>query len=235
MVLIFFTDIQTQCSRFCLLNIKKYDSEQKLEKTVCFIDPSVYELVQNTEYSNIEKLHWLASGNLRENEYISIDYPCDMNETYSDLFIEKSIKNNLKYRDNEQYICTIQSKFQDFRDFVRQFEYLEEQINFNKKIVGIGNLCRILHPNRFSDEVFDYLNKKLYIFHFYGLGMRLIKKYSWFFAGSRFSSIDSTKWTKSRNRELLKKYGQIICTSSNRDDYFLTYMKEIERNIRVIF
>lgn len=234
--MIFFTDIQTHCSRFCLLNIKKYESEQKQSKLVCFIDPSVYELKENMEYSNIEKLHWLANGNLKENEFISIDYPCDMNLEYSELFVEKSIKNNLKYADNEQYICTIQSKFQDFKDFVYQFEYLEDQIDFSRKIIGIGNLCRILHPNQFSDEVFKYLNSKPYIFHFYGLGMRLIKKYSWFFTGLRFSSIDSTKWTKSRNKEVITKYGQIICTSSNRDDYFLTYMREIRKmNINVFF
>ena len=115
-------------------------------KKIIYIDPSVHELKNSAEYSKISLLHELANGKLRENEWISIDYPCDMNEAYTDLFIEKSIKNNIKYRDNTHYICTIQFRFMDIKDFVRQFEYLEEQIDFTKKIIGIGNLCRIMNP-----------------------------------------------------------------------------------------
>ncbi|NMC60186.1 MAG: hypothetical protein GYA51_12520 [Candidatus Methanofastidiosa archaeon] len=75
----FFTDISTQISNFCLLNIKQYNNQKKYRKTLIFIDPSVYELKDSAEYSKIELLHELASGRLLENEYISIDYPCDMN------------------------------------------------------------------------------------------------------------------------------------------------------------
>jgi hypothetical protein len=223
----FFTDISTNISRFCLLNIKRYNSPKKLSKKIIYIDPGVYELKESAEYSKISLLHELASGRLLENEYISIDYPSDMNEAYTETFIEKSIKNNLRYRDNPKYICTIQFKFEDIKDFVRQFEYLEEQIDFKQKIIGIGNLCRILHPNTFTDEVFEFLlHRKKYTYHFYGLSLKLIKKYLIHFPGC---SVDSTKWTRAVSNELKSKYG-LNCKKSTRDIYFVEYMNEIRKS-----
>ena len=87
--MMFFTNYGTKISRFCLLNIKDYH-KPKTNKKIIFVDPSVYELVENEEYSRIDQLHELAAGNLQKNEYISIDYPCDMNEKYTDVFIEKT-------------------------------------------------------------------------------------------------------------------------------------------------
>lgn len=139
----FFTDITTNASNYCLLNIKQLKNPKLLNKKEFYIDPSVYELKNNTEYSCINLLHKIANQN---QYYISIDYPCDMNIQYSELFIEKSIQNNLKYKNNSKYICTIQFKFNDFSDFLKQFNYLEENIDFSNKIIGIGNLCRILYP-----------------------------------------------------------------------------------------
>lgn len=235
--LYFFTDIQTDISNYCLLNINKYSNEKKNKKKVCFIDPGVYELVRSNEYSHIDILHELASGKLLKNEYISIDYPCDMNLQYQDEFIEKSIKNNLKYKDNPQYICTIQFKFQDFSDFKKQFEYLEEQIDFSKKIVGIGNLCRIMKVNEFTEKVFHFLLKKpKYQYHFYGLALILIKKYiSSFLYREQIVSVDSTKWTRACNYTIKNKFG-VNCTKKNRDLFFLEYIKELKKYIpNIIF
>lgn len=226
MVKIFFTDITTNFSSYCLLNIKQYNNPNKFSKKLIYIDPGVYELKKSQEYSKIDFMHNLIQQNLlQKNEYISIDYPPDMNLKYSSLFIQKSIKNNLKYKNNEQYICTIQSRFQDFKDFKKQFEFLESHINFDKKIIGIGNLCRIFHPNKFTDNLFSYLATKKYKYHFYGLGLNLIKKYlrkleNW--------SIDNTKWTRAVNSELKSKYG-LNCTNKTRDLYFLTYIKQIKK------
>ena len=222
----FFTDISTEISRYCLLNVKQYNNPKKEKKSLIYIDPSVYELKDSDEYSKIDLLHELASGKLKENEYISIDYPCDMNIAYTDLFIEKSIKNNLRYKDNEKYICTIQFKFEDFHDFKYQFEYLEEQIDFSRKIIGLGNLCRIMYPNVFMDEVFDYLRQRPYQYHFYGLSLRIIKKYIIHFPTC---SVDSTKWTRACNNTLKSQYG-LKCKKANRNAFFEEYMKEIEKS-----
>jgi hypothetical protein len=74
----FMTDISTDASHYCLLNIKKYDDKRKDTKQIIFVDPGVMELKKMDEYKYVEKLHWLANNNLKSNEYISIDYPCDM-------------------------------------------------------------------------------------------------------------------------------------------------------------
>lgn len=226
--IIFFTDITTNCSNFCLLNIKQYSKKKHLNKFLYLIDPSVYELKNNIEYSQIDLLHSIAKEN---KELISIDYPCDMNLEYSDLFIEKSIQNNLKYAKNNCYIATIQFKFLDFIDFKKQFEYLEENIDFTQKIIGIGNLCRILSSNEFTDKVFKYLNSKKYFYHFYGLGFRLIKKYIHLFD---FCSIDSTKWTKAITNDFKLQNG-VCCRKFNRNKYFLKYISELSKFAEIIY
>lgn len=226
--LTFFTDITTNISKFCLLNVKRYEDNRKEQKRINFIDPSVYELKDSKEYSLIDKLHYLSSGNLATNEFISIDYPCDMNLQFQNEFIEKSIQNNLKYKNNLQYICTIQSKFQNFADFKYQYEYLEEQIDFSQKIIGIGNLCRIMHTNEFTDNVFKFLNEKqksIKMIHFYGLGMKLIRKY---IPEIEKCSIDSTKFTKAITTELKKANG-VCCRKHNRDLFFIEYMKTLQK------
>ena len=224
----FFTKPQAGLSSYCLMNIKDYHKKEKFgKKIIYFIDPSVYDLVENEEYSKIDLLHDLAKGKLQQNEFISIDYPCDMNERYSRLFIEKSIENNLKYKDNMNYICTIQSKFMDFEDFKNQFEFLESKIDFSKKIIGIGNLCRIMYPCKFTDEVFRFLSEKQkehdYFYHIYGLSMRLVRKY---LPKLLFCSSDSTKWTRAVTNELKSLYG-LNCNSKTMDLYFLEYMKTL--------
>lgn len=228
----FFTDITTSASHYCMLCVNQYYSTKKRTKSLIFVDPGVYDLKHSYEYSHITLLHNLAQGFLMPNEYVSIDYPCDMNLQYSDQFIAESIRNNLRYADNPRYICTIQSHFQNFADFQTQFNFLENKINFYHKIVGVGNLCRIMAPNQFTDHVFEFLKTKpAYRYHFYGLGMRLIKKYA-SFLNSEFISVDSTKWTFAVTDILKKEYGP-KCNTSNRNQFFLAYMSELSKFLTV--
>lgn len=229
----FFTDITTNASINCLLNIKRYNDKRKLNKSLIFVDPGVYELVKTNEYSEIDKLHHLASGNLNENEYISIDYPCDMNMQYESLFIQKSIDNNIKYADNLQYICTIQFKFQDYNDFEKRFYELEYIWSQPKKILGIGNLCRIKYPNEFTDKVFRLLLKNQHKFswiHIYGMTLRLMRKYLPKF--NCMFSTDSTKWTRAVSNKLkLRTGGRVCCRKDTRNEFFLEYNKIIKTEI----
>jgi len=263
--MIFFTDITTNASNYCLLNIKKYNDFRKFKKKQIFVDPGVYELRTAVEYKHITLLHELAAGGLTENEYISIDYPCDMidvpikdidtglekwmknpskNKTSNiknynnveyikqcDVFIQKSIANNLKYKENSQYICTIQFKFRDFDDFKIQWEYLSSKIEFEKKIIGIGNMCRIMQPNTFTDKVMTYIlnhTSQGQWIHFYGLAKKLIDKYVPLLEQKGLIiSVDSTKWTRAVTKELKLANG-VCCKKHNRDLFFTEYMKAIK-------
>ena len=229
--MIFFTDITTNASNYCLLNIKRYHDKRKAHKILCFIDPSVYELKDRGEFSKITDLHALAQGGLLPNEYLSIDYPCDMNEALSEEFIAKSNANNLRYADNLQYICTVQSKFQDFLDFRLNWEYLENEIIFMDKIIGIGNLCRIMRPNAFTENVIQYIIDHTSAgqwVHFYGLSLALMRRYiPMLEENGLIISVDSTKWTKAVNNTLKLAHG-VCARKDTRDLFFLEYIKKIE-------
>lgn len=230
--LLFFTDINTNASNYCLLNIKSYHNKKKFKKKVCYVDPSVYELVESDEYSKVDFMHVLLERDLlRENEYISIDYPCDMNEELTDLFIQKSFDNNWKYRYNLKYICAIQSKFRDYKDFVKQTERLQGVWRGRNKIIGIGNLCRIMRPNSFSNNILRYIRNNLikYRIHFYGLSLKVIKSshFRSLLNHGACVSVDSTKWTRACTKKLRKK--GLNCSADNRDEYFLEYMKQIQK------
>jgi len=226
--MLFFTNILAENSKYCLLNIKNYEDPRKKKKRLIFIDPGVYELRDAIEYSEIKLLHDLIRNDkLDYFEWISIDYPCDMNLDQEDLFIEKSIKNNLLYEDKQKYICTIQSKFQDFKDFKKQFEYLKPVFHYKDKIVGIGNLCRIKYPNLFTDKVFSFLRQNqqgIAHLHFYGLSKQVIEKYLSYTRQKKLFeyytpypwncvvSVDSTKWTRAVSTELkAKNHGRVSC------------------------
>lgn len=232
--LVFFTDITTNISNYCLLNIKSYKNKKKKSKKLIYVDPAVYELTKRPEYSKIDFMHNLMKKNLLlENEYLSIDYPCDMNLEYIDLFIKKSRDNNFKYRSNLKYICTIQFKFKDYKSFVKEAERLREIWEIPNKIIGIGNTCRIMHPNSFINNLFRYIrnNMQEHKIHFYGLSLRVIK--SSHFKSLLYSdfkiSVDSTKWTRAVNLKLKKKHG-VNSGKDNRDIFFLEYMKEIKKS-----
>jgi len=236
--MIFFTDISTKASSYCMLNINRYNSKLKKNKKLVFVDPGVWELTKGvTEYEFVEKLHRLAQGNLEDNEYISIDYPCDMNEKYTDFFIEKSITNNLVYQRNPKYICTIQSKFRDFKDFKKRFDDLGPIFLDQDKILGIGNMCRIMQPNTFTDNVFRYIlrfRNSIRWVHFYGLAHKLIMKYIPMLEGwGMKTSVDHTKWTRACHNKLKRQYG-LNCSSSNRDEFFLENIKKMKKKIKVI-
>lgn len=201
-----------------------------------FIDPSVYELKDSNEYSNIELLKTLSNaGNLKENEYISIDYPNDMNPLYSDLFIQKTMLYNRLYASNPNYIATLQFKFKDIEDFKLRFEELSQFVDMKSKIIGIGNLCRIMSNCDFIEKVFDFLynqilEKSINWIHFYGLSKRVIEVCINKFKDIKniVISTDSTKWTKRvhKNPPLDKS---VCCRKGNRNVYFLEYIKAIEK------
>jgi hypothetical protein len=223
--MIFFTDITTDASRYCMLNVKRLTNTNRYKKELIFVDPGVYELKDRTEYSKVDLCHEIAKN---QSQFISIDYPCDMNLPASAEFIEKSIRNNLRYKENPYYICTVQSKFRNYADFCKQFLYLHEEIDFTQKIVGIGNLCRIMTPNTFTDYLFAFLRKyKWYHYHFYGLSLALIEKYLPAFP---HVSVDSTKWTRAADEGFKRKNG-VMCRKHNRDLYFLYYMDRIQQTI----
>jgi hypothetical protein len=158
-----------------------------------------------------------------------------MNTDYTKEFILKSIQNNERYANNKQYICTIQSKFYNSKDFKYQFEYLEPIFIKKKKIVGIGNLCRIMNPNIFTDRIFNYLQEKAsecYWIHFYGLSLKLIKHYLPQLDKITQISVDSTKWTKACNSTIKSKFG-LNCNTKNRPLFFFEYIKTIEKYINI--
>jgi hypothetical protein len=214
------------------------------------------ELRTATEYSHIDQLHYLAQGHLLPNEYLSIDYPADMNLQYQKEFVEKSIANNWKYQSNPQYICAIQYDWMAQKDFEFRIKELEPIYAYKKKIVALGNLCRIMRPNKYFDFVINYLIKnkaKFYWVHIYGMALACIKKYIpllQLYAPEIQISVDSTKWTRPCKESLKRKYMKPVaqrqlpnascptpglgCTKDTRDEFFLTYINEIKkRGIRV--
>lgn len=243
--MLFFTNILAENSKFCLLNIKNYSDERKARKKFVFVDPGVNELKKGPDYPQISLLHDLIKNDKLEwNEWLSIDYPCDMNLLFQEEFIEKSIKNNQLYREKEKYICTIQSKFQDFIDFKIQFEYLKPIFYYKEKIVGIGNLCRIKEPNAFTDKVFSFLRRNqqgITWLHFYGLSKKCIEKYLSYTTQKRLFepyspwpwyciiSVDSTKWTRAVDIKLKKQnHGRVCCNNQNRGLFLDYYCEKLE-------
>lgn len=217
----FFTDINTDVSNYCLLNIKKYDDKRKDAKQIIFVDPDVMALKKHDEYPLIDKLHWLASGNLKPNEYLGIDYPSDMNPKLEQEFIQKSLENNIKYKDNPQYICGVQYKWMDYKDFEFRMQELEPIYAYKKKIVGLGNLCRLMLNQRrkgfaaekiYFQKVIDYLirnKEKYYWVHIYGMSKLAMKTFIPLlqnYAPNIILSVDNTKWTQSCNYKLRTKY-----------------------------
>lgn len=235
--MIFFTDITTDASHYCLLNINRYSDQRKYQKKMIFVDPGVYELKKKSEYSKIGFMRELIP-NLELNEYISIDYPCDMSPQYSKDFIQKSIDNNWAYHSNPKYICTIQFRFHNYADFKYRIEELSPIWKNTNKILGIGNMCRIRKPDVFTDYVFSYLNsiaKEGMRIHFYGLWLSLIRKYLGRLDAKCHISVDSTKWTQAVTTELKLKYG-LNARKNTRNEFFLAYMQEINNaGINVIY
>lgn len=239
--LLFFTDLTTEISSLCLLHKNNYFKEKlRQNKDIFFIDPGVYELKKSNEYSKIDWLHTLVN-NLKENEYISLDYPCDMNEQYSNEFIEKTYQNNIKYQNNLQYIATIQCRFLDFASFIDNYNKMKNIINIPGKIIGLGNLCRILKISKnpkaksyqnylYCEQLFKFVENnfpKNHLIHVYGASAQLIEKYiKPLINKGFFFSVDSTKWTKAY-KNWFKKQNGICCRKINRNKYFIHFLSEI--------
>ena len=91
-------------------------------------------------------------------------------------------------------------------------------------------MCRFNYFNEFIKHSLDYTfshckHPKL---HIYGLAFRIIK-YAYNLA-KKYDidfSIDNTKWTRAVNRALRLKGYKASCTTSNRQEFFDEYLKEI--------
>jgi hypothetical protein len=194
----------------------------------------VYELKKVDEYPMVDFLHKITSErSLAENEWISIDYPADMKIKKTKEFIEKSIQNNYLYKDYDKYICTIQSGFRSVESFIKRADELRDIWSKEGKIIGIGNMCRILTTSKnhryFLENVFEYIKTEMAgkRVHFYGLAKQLIVKYVPMLEKKKIEvSVDSTKWTRC-DEEYKLKHG-VCARSHNRDDYLLRYMKGLE-------
>jgi len=191
---------------------------------------------------------FLHNNILQSNEYMSIDYPSDMNPQFEELFIEKSYQNNIEFKDNLHYICTLQSKFLNYHSFMREYIRLMNIIRIEGKIVGIGNLCRInrfsKNPKSKSYHIYEYLKTIMKFLlrnlpkgkwvHFYGIGAKIIEEFIPQFLEKGFKvSVDSTKFTKARKNWFKKLHG--VCSRAhNRNLYFEHYMNELAIN-NIIF
>jgi len=265
--MIFFTDITTDASNFCLLHIDKYDDPRKAQKRMVFVDPGVHYLEKHDDFPHLEQLHQLASGGLLANEYISIDYPGDMFPEKHDLFIKRTYENCVKYKDNPQYIQTVQFHLhkvekkkhgknwrivatlvrEDVKSFIEGFDKVFPFVAGKRRILGIGNMCKIMKSNRYLKEIFAYIqrhSKEIWWIHFYGLALDPIKQLIPMLYNMKVS-VDSTKWTRPSNDKFKRKHmiakGQTqlfptthcqrgLCpTKETRGEFFREYMKDIRR------
>jgi hypothetical protein len=227
--IMYMTHVAEPLSNYCVLNINAYTHDLKDSKKVVFIDPGINELTKDPEYSHLDYLHRLCNNNLPKNYYISIDYPPDVNLAYSQLYIEKSIKNNFRYADNPQYICCIQAETNDIEKFKYRFNELSEIFLDKKKVIGIGCL-HMLQPCEYSDAVINCLLKnadKIHWVHFYGVGMTLLKLYlPQLQAKGIRVSFDSTKYRFAVNEWVKKNYG-LIAGKFTAPIFYYSYIKEM--------
>ena len=198
----FFTD-RTVENEYLLVKLVDYMKMKDFSQwKEVFIDPGVYDLVSSDEYFWFNKMwdhgmyDWIK--NLPEDHYFSFDYPCDMNEKFTDLFLEKSWNNALKYHNLSQYIVTVQSKFNHYWSFKEWFDRYND-LDIASGIMGVGNICRIHYKTPYIKHCLPYAFKNCRHprIHIYGLALRIIP-YAYQLA-KRYGielSIDSTKWTR---------------------------------------
>lgn len=194
----FFTD-KTVVNDYLLIKIKDYlkmtDFSKKKE---VFIDPGVYELKKRDRFSwegTIDIDQFLDS--LPDNHYFSWDYPCDMNEKYTILFLTKTWNRAVKYHTQPQYIVTVQYRHNNYWSFVKWFD-LYNALPIQSGIIGLGNMCRFRTLTEYIKHALDHAFSRCNHprIHIYGLCLKAIpyayklsKKYD------VELSIDSTKWT----------------------------------------
>ncbi len=233
----FFTD-KTVVNDYLLVKIKDYLKMDDFSRwKEVFIDPGVYDLTKSDKFKWEGKINVKDFLNsLPENHYFSFDYPCDMNLKYTDLFLEKSWINALKYNAYLQYIVTVQYEFSNYWNFVEWFDRYN-RLHIFSGIMGLGNLCRFRALNDYLKHALDYAfsNCRHPRIHIYGLCLKAIP-YAYKLA-KRYNielSIDSTKWTRACVKELKDKYdGRVCCTTSNRQEFFDEYKKKLRKVIEV--
>lgn len=232
----FFTD-KTVKNDYLLIKIKDYLNLRKKENDFSqwkevFIDPGVYDLTKS------DKFKWEGTINIPEfldslpdNHYFSWDYPCDMNIQFQDYFLKKSWDNAVKYCKHHQYIITVQSKFNNYMDFVNCFNKYND-LNIVSGIMGLGNMCRFAHLNQYMKHALDYafshcIHPRI---HIYGLAIRSIP-YAYKLA-KRFNidlSIDSTKWTRAISHFRIDLDHYNVRNKEERQEFFDEYLKEIRK------
>ena len=233
MKLKFFTD-KTVVNDYLLVKITDYlkmnDFSQWKE---VFVDPGVYELKKNKEYSWYQNKNqlWEFIKSLPNNHYFSCDYPCDMNPQYTELFLEKSWINACEYSKHKQYIVTVQSKYNNYWSFREWFDKYNA-LQIESGILAIGNMCRFRTLNNYikhaSDYVFSHCNHSR--IHIYGLCLKAIP-YIYKLANQYNIelSVDSTNWTRACTQELKDKYeGRVCCRKHNRQEFLDEYKRRIE-------
>ena len=197
-----------------------------------FVDPGVWELTKNFEYSWINNINIEEFiKNLPDNHYFSFDYPCDMNLQHQTSFIAKSWVNANLYCKYPQYIVAVQSIFNNYWHFIGSFN-LYNNLNIKSGILALGNMCRFRTLNNYLKNTLDYAFSKCKHprIHIYGLCLRAIP-YA-VALSKRYNvklSIDSTKWTRAVNKKLKDKYnGRVCCRKENRQEFFDEYKKRIK-------
>lgn len=226
----FFTD-KTVVNDYLMVKYIDYLKMEDFSKwKEVFIDPGVWELTKTIEYSwvynmkgHYKIIEWFLD-NLPDNHYFSWDYPCDMNLAYQDLFLEKSWYNAKYFHDHAQYIITVQSKFNNYWNFMEWFDKYNS-LEIKSGILALGNMCRFRSLNQYLKHALSYAFYKCKHprIHIYGLCMKAIpyanelsKK-----TGIVFS-FDSTKWTRCFHTS-----GLPSCNSSNRQQYFDEYKAKV--------
>lgn len=238
-----------------LIHYDDFITEKENPNNILFIDPQVHYLERNIEYPHIHELHKIVP-NLQSNQYISIDYPSDMNPSFSDLFIKKTYENNIKYSQNDQYICTVQfpisnyiklsngkliakPSLHDFEAFVNNYNKIKHIVENNpNKILGIGNICKIRTICSFTDELMDFIlekRHKLHWIHFYGISLNLIKYYLKHLDRFFKISVDNVKWTFPNTPLLAQEFKNRSCNKFNKETYFMAYINKIkQKGIKII-
>jgi hypothetical protein len=239
--IVFMTHLECSSSRFCVLNIKKIKEKRKELRKLIFIDPAVLDLRDYHYYVNESAMIGLIESTLREHEFISLDYPVDFarDENESLEFVEKSYENNMRWKDNLHYICCIQSRHNDYDDFVLQYERLRPIFANKKKILGIGGACsHTKRPNEFTDKVFNYLSEhasEIYWVHFYGIKTPLISAYIdrlQMYAPLRIS-FDSTQYQFLADSSLYHEgFGMLPIGSKTKPLYLKIYLKQLMKSVK---
>ena len=226
----FFTD-KSVINDYLLIKIEDYLKLKDYSRwKEIFIDPGVYELTKEPEYSwfqnNKQVVDFLNS--LLPNHYFSLDYPCDMNPKYTEEFLNKTWYHAQLHYNHPNYIITAQYKFNNYPSFVEWFDKYNA-LKIKSGIMELGNICRILQKTQYIKHVFPYAFKNCTHprIHIYGLAFKNIKLAH--DLANHYGielSFDSTKWTRACTVELKKKYG-VNCNGKNRQEFFDEYLKKV--------